>query len=85
MDINAKAEFQKVVRALAVSTKSLKERLRNETSPIFFVKESHVPEDLKSELAWIKSTISDDKLAEEGGESAISRIVSLSYRLPDSN
>ena len=85
MIIDAKAEFEKVVQALAVSTKTLKDRLRQDTAPVQWIKESDVPEGHRDELRWIKEAISSDDLKGQPEQTLISRIVTLSYQLHDSN
>lgn len=85
MNINAKLEFEKVVLSLATSTKPLKERLRSETAPLQWIEESHVPDEHKAELRWIKEAISDPDLKGQPEEPLISRIVTLSHQLANSS
>jgi hypothetical protein len=85
MIINAKVEFERVVQALAASTKTLKERLRQDTGYLQWIKESDVPDEHRNELRWIKEAVADENLKGHQEQSLISRIVTLSYQLPDSN
>jgi len=85
MTISAKVEFEKVVQALAASTKTLKDRLRQDAAPLQWIRESDVPEEHRDELRWIKEAISDEDLKGQPEQPLISRIVTLSYQLPDSN
>ena len=85
MNLNAHGEFVQAVHRIAISTHPLADRVRKETTGLLWLKPENLPDELRDEFSLIKRAIGSPSLDNESPQNIISRIVSLSYRIPKPN
>ena len=81
LEINAFAEFEKVIQELAVSRSQLVIKVRNAKQGLCWVKPEHLPDYLRPEFNDLMTSIETVGNLRKQAPSLISRIVSLCMRL----